>query len=81
MTTVIAKVLRAAAAAGAAPEQQPHIQPASIPDLEKFDGSSDKLWSFVSHLYMKLSGDASHFPNSQHQLLHMLGLLVGQAFA
>jgi hypothetical protein len=30
---------------------------------------------------MKLAGDASHFPNLQHQLQYTFGLLVCQAFA
>jgi hypothetical protein len=29
---------------------------------------------------MKLAGDDSHFPNTQHQLWYTIGLLVGQAF-
>jgi hypothetical protein len=29
---------------------------------------------------MKLAGNASHFPNPQHQLRYTFGLLVGQAF-
>jgi hypothetical protein len=29
---------------------------------------------------MKLAGDASYFPNPQHQLWYNFGLLVGQAF-
>jgi hypothetical protein len=77
-----AEVLQAAvAAAGAAPRKQPHVQPASIPDQEKFDGSRDKLQLFVSHLCMKLADNASLFPNLQHQLQYTFRLLVGQAFA
>jgi coenzyme F420-reducing hydrogenase beta subunit len=30
---------------------------------------------------MKLAGNASHFPNPQHQLRYTIGLLVGHAFA
>jgi hypothetical protein len=29
---------------------------------------------------MKLAGNASHFPNSQHQLQYTVGLQVGEAF-
>jgi hypothetical protein len=58
------KTLRTAAAtAGTVSGQQLHVQPASI-----LDSSRDKLWSFVSHLHMKLTGNASHFPNPQPQL-------------
>jgi hypothetical protein len=46
----------------------------------RFDGSQDKLRSFVSHLHMKLAGDASCFSNPQHQLQYTFELLVGQAF-
>jgi chromosome segregation ATPase len=63
--------------AGEASGQQPHVQPASISDPEKFDSSRDKLRSFVSHLCMKLTGNASCFPNPQHQLQYTFGLLVG----
>jgi hypothetical protein len=63
-----AEVLWAAAvAASTAPRQQQHVQPASIQDPEKSDSSREKLQSFVSHLYIKLAGDASCFPNPQHQ--------------
>jgi hypothetical protein len=55
-----------AAATNAASRQQPHVQLVSIPDPEKFNGSWDKLQSFVFHLYMKLAGDASCFPNLQY---------------
>jgi hypothetical protein len=55
-----------AGVAGAAFGQQPHVQPVSIPDHEKFNSYKDKLQSFVSHLHMKLAGDASCFPNLQH---------------
>jgi hypothetical protein len=68
-----------AAAVGAAPEQQPHVQPASIQDPQRFDGSRNKLQSFVSHLRMKLAGDASRFPNPQ-QPQYIFGLQVCQAF-
>jgi hypothetical protein len=58
----------AAATAATGLRQQPDVQPASIPDPERFNGSRDKLPSFVSHLCMKLAGNASHSPNPQHQL-------------
>jgi hypothetical protein len=68
-----AEVLQTVAAAvGAALKQQPHFQPASIPDPKKFNGSRDKLRSFVSHLCMKLAGNASHFPNPQYQLQYSI---------
>jgi hypothetical protein len=70
-----------AAAAGKASGQQPHFQPVSIPNPEKFDGSRDKLQSFVSHLCMKRAHDPSHLPNSQHQLQFTFRYLVGQASA
>jgi hypothetical protein len=58
----------AAAAVSAAPGKQPFVQPASIPDPRGFNGSRDKFPSFVSHLCMKLAGNASRFPNLEHQL-------------
>jgi hypothetical protein len=61
--------------------QQLHMQPAIISDPEKFNGSINKLHSFVSHLYIKLEGDTCHFPNPQHQLCFTCRLLVGQVFA
>jgi hypothetical protein len=75
-----AEALQAVAVAGVAFRQQLYIQPASIPDPEKFDNSRNKLQSIVSYLYMKLAGDASHFPNPQYQFQYTFGLLVGQAF-
>jgi hypothetical protein len=52
-----------AAAAGATSGQQPHILLAPIPDPEKFDSSHEKGCSFISHLQMKLAGNAAHFLN------------------
>jgi hypothetical protein len=53
----------------------------TVPDPERFDGTKDKLRSFVSHLNMKLQIDAARFPTDQHQLCYTMGLLTGQAFA
>jgi hypothetical protein len=48
-----AEVLRATAVGGLVPRQQPHIQPVSIPDLQRFDGDREKLYSCFFHLCMK----------------------------
>jgi hypothetical protein len=45
-----------------------------------FDGTRNKLRSFVSHQRINLAGDASHFPNSQYQLWYTFVLPAGQAF-
>jgi hypothetical protein len=68
------------AAAGAVPRQQLHVQPVSIPEPKKFNGSRDKLRSFISHIHMKLAGDTSRFPNPQHQFRYTFELLVRKAF-
>jgi hypothetical protein len=52
-----------AAIAGTFPGQELHFQPASILHPEKFDSSWDKLPSFLSHLYLKLVSNPSHFLN------------------
>jgi hypothetical protein len=67
-----------AIAAGIALRQQPHIQLASIPDLERFNSSRDKLQSFVCYLHLKLADNACRFSNLQHQLQYTFRLLVGQ---
>jgi hypothetical protein len=58
-----AKVQQTAAAGRIAAGQQQLVQLASISDSERFDGSWHKLWSFVAYLYMKLTANASYFPN------------------
>jgi len=52
----------------------------SIPDLETFDSSRDKLRSFIAHLRLKIHGDGHKFPDVQHQLQYASGRLSGIAF-
>jgi hypothetical protein len=71
-----------AALRGTATRATPHLTPTiTVPDPERFDGTKDKLRSFVSHLSMKLQIDAARFPGDQHQLCYAIGLITGQAFA
>jgi len=63
------------------PSTPPAVQAEHISDLEKFTGDREKLRTFKTHLLMKLQGDASRFPNTQHQLLYAIGRLSGSAFA
>jgi hypothetical protein len=64
---VKAEVLPAAAATiSTVLGQQPHVQLASIPDLEQFDDSCDRLHSFVSYSCMNLARDTSYILNPQH---------------
>ena len=57
---------------------RPRIE--SIPDPEIFDGSRDKLRSFIAHLRLKIHGDGHKFPDVQHQLRYAAGRLSGIAF-
>ena len=63
------------------PSTPPAIQAERISDPEKFTGDREKLRTFKTHLLMKLQGDASRFPNTQHQLLYAIGRLSGSALA
>ena len=51
----------------APPQASTQIQAISIADPKTYNGNRDELRSFVSHLRIKLQGDANRFPNAQHQ--------------
>ena len=60
------------------PIQRP---PITVPDPKRFNGTKDKLRSFISHLSRKLQINAARFPSDQHQLCYAIELLTGPAFA
>jgi hypothetical protein len=45
----------------------------------RFDGSNNKLYSFISNFCLKLAGDSSCLPKPQHQLYYTFRQLAGQA--
>ena len=52
-----------------------------IPDPDDFDGTRANLRPFLTKLRLKIAGNATRFPNVQHQLRYAFGFLKGDAYA
>ena len=56
-------------------------KPEDIPAPDSFDGNRANLRPFVTKLRMKIAGNATKFPDIQHQLRYAFGFLKGDAYA
>ena len=51
----------------------------TIADPDRFDGTREKLEVFKDQLMLKSSGNAAHFPNTEHKLRYAYQFLSGKA--
>jgi len=63
------------------PGHAPEPKPEDIPDPDDFDGTRANLRPFLMKLRLKIAGNATRFPNVQHQLRYAFGFLKGDAYA